>query len=273
MKRTVCCTLTLGLLGGLPTAMLSQIPTGGQTASAKPSRDDQSPIQVLLAHRQQIKLTTSQVTQVEAIDQELSDKNAALRKRMQQRRASQQQPSDSQREQVRALAEQVRQNTDQAKEKALALLNTEQRNVATALLQRSGRKGPNQHGQGEAGKADNSGFGKQRQVAGQELAALVPVGGTLILVDNATLGDSVAAGRRKLPFLERNGVYWGLPADDSTAIRELQRLRQDQGAQFIAFAWPSFWWLEFYKGFASHLRANFRLVLENDRLIVFELRS
>jgi hypothetical protein len=75
-----------------------------------------------------------------------------------------------------------------------------------------------------------------------------------------------------VPFLERNGQFYGPPSDDATAISELERLRV-AGASFIAFAWPAFWWLDYYSGLHQHLRSNFRCVLENDRVVLFDLRS
>jgi hypothetical protein len=79
-----------------------------------------------------------------------------------------------------------------------------------------------------------------------EIAAIVPVDDCLILVDEDqwTVGPELL-GRRVLPFLERDGQYWGAPPDDATAVAELERLRR-AGAAFIAFAWPSFWWLDHY---------------------------
>jgi glycosyltransferase involved in cell wall biosynthesis len=111
------------------------------------------------------------------------------------------------------------------------------------------------------------------QQATEEIAALVPAGATMILVDQDSWGaaDDVA-GRRRIPFLERDGRYWGRPADDATAIRELERLRHS-GAQFIVFAWPHLWWLDHYSGLVRHLRSRYRRVLENDRIVVFDLRS
>jgi hypothetical protein len=106
----------------------------------------------------------------------------------------------------------------------------------------------------------------------QDIARLIPLQDAFILVDQAQLGDVIAAGRRMIPFLEHNGHYWGPPPDDLTAIRELERLRQ-AGAQFIAFAWPGFWWLEYYAAFHRYLRSQFSCVLDNDHLIVFDLRS
>jgi hypothetical protein len=74
-----------------------------------------------------------------------------------------------------------------------------------------------------------------------------------------------------VPFLEHDGQYWGPPPDDATALREFERLRQ-AGAAFLAVAWPAFWWLDYYTDFHRHLRGRYRCLLENDRLIVFDLQ-
>ena len=105
----------------------------------------------------------------------------------------------------------------------------------------------------------------------RDIAALIPAGDAFILVDENRFDSDVAAGRTAIPFLERNGHYWGKPPDDKTAIRELERLRQ-QGANFIVFAWPALWWLDYYSEFHEHLRSEFRCIRESDRLIAFDLR-
>ena len=79
------------------------------------------------------------------------------------------------------------------------------------------------------------------------------------------------AKHRVFPFLEREGEYWGPPADDTQAIHELERLRLRR-ASFIVFAWPAFWWMEHYKGFAEYLQSHFTSVLNNESLIVFDIR-
>jgi hypothetical protein len=76
--------------------------------------------------------------------------------------------------------------------------------------------------------------------------------------------------RRAIPFLEHLGQYWGPPADDATALRELERLRQ-AGASHIVFASPSFWWLDHYVGLCNHLRSLNACLLENERLVVVRL--
>lgn len=105
----------------------------------------------------------------------------------------------------------------------------------------------------------------------QDIAALVPAGESFILVDEDRLGSEVAAGRRRIPFLERDGHYGGKPPDDETAIRELERLRQ-HGARCIIFPWLAFWWLEHYAGLREHLRSKYHCVVESERLVAFDLR-
>ncbi len=104
-----------------------------------------------------------------------------------------------------------------------------------------------------------------------EITELTAVNDKLILVDDGQWesGKSIA-GRQTIPFLERNGEYWGPPPDDETAIRELERLRKE-GAKFIVFAWNAFWWLDYYEGFDNYLRSKYQCILENERLVIFTL--
>lgn len=108
-------------------------------------------------------------------------------------------------------------------------------------------------------------------LATTELSGLIPSGASFILVDDAQWGNvRPLDGHRIIPFLEKNGAYWGPPADDNAAWQELERLRA-AGASHIAFAWPSFWWLQHYAEFHRRLREAFPCVLANERLIVFKL--
>lgn len=111
------------------------------------------------------------------------------------------------------------------------------------------------------------------QQAMEEIAARIAPGESLILVDeNQWAGRASDPSRNYIPFLEKEGNYWGWPADDEIAIRECERLRK-QGAKFIVFAWPGFWWLEHYAGFAQHLRSRHRCILSNERLIIFQFND
>ncbi|MBA3342926.1 MAG: glycosyltransferase family 2 protein [Gemmatimonadaceae bacterium] len=114
----------------------------------------------------------------------------------------------------------------------------------------------------------------QLKAALGEIERLVPAGQPFILADEERwAADDTVDGRPRIPFLERDGVYWGKPLDDETAISELERLRAERGATFLVIAWPAFWWLEYYDAFAAHLRSAFPCVLANERLIVFDLEG
>jgi hypothetical protein len=109
------------------------------------------------------------------------------------------------------------------------------------------------------------------QSAAEELERLVSDGERLILVDDAQLAYRFR-DQQSIPFLERGGQYWGPPPNDEVAIQEFERLRCS-GASFLVFAWPAFWWLEYYGGFRTYLQSNFRCLAENNRLVAFDLRS
>jgi SAM-dependent methyltransferase len=116
------------------------------------------------------------------------------------------------------------------------------------------------------------GWERRAERAKEDVERTVPAGETLLWIDHGKL-DLVFEGRLALPFLERDGAYWGAPADGDTAVAELDRMRAAAGAAFAAVAWPAFWWLDYYDVFGTYLRTHFPTVLENDRLIVFDLRG
>ena len=109
--------------------------------------------------------------------------------------------------------------------------------------------------------------------AAGELRDTVPSEDSIVLVDDQQLADTaIYTEHRVRPFLERDGMWWGAPPDSDTAVQELERLRED-GARFMAFAWPAFWWLDHYTGLAAHLRDQYACVIDSDTLIVFDLRT
>lgn len=107
----------------------------------------------------------------------------------------------------------------------------------------------------------------------QKLAEIIPPGDTIIMVDENELAThDIVAGRRRIPFLEKGGEYWGPPPDDETAIHELERLHRC-GANFIVFTKPAFWWLDYYKAFNHYLRSNFNCLVQSEHLKIFDLRE
>jgi len=110
-------------------------------------------------------------------------------------------------------------------------------------------------------------------LAQSDIESLVPPGHDFIFVDDADSGNALhVPQRRKIPFIELEGEYWGPPPNCETAISELERLRS-RGAKYIVFWWTSFWWLDHYTTFYIYLCTRFDRCLVNDRLIAFDLRA
>ena len=109
--------------------------------------------------------------------------------------------------------------------------------------------------------------------ARSSITAVVPPGEPFVLIDDNQLGIfGQLDGRACLPFLERDGLYWGQPDTDRTAIRELERLRES-GVHFLALAWPAFWWPDHYVGLFQHLEARFARVRSDAELKIYDLRG
>lgn len=111
--------------------------------------------------------------------------------------------------------------------------------------------------------------------AAEAMRSLVRPGERFILLDddefNHHHGSSeVIEDRFAVPFLERNGRFWGHPPDGATAIRELERMRSE-GARILAISWSAFWWLDFYAAFGTHVREHYRCLLDTSYMRVFEL--
>ena len=116
-------------------------------------------------------------------------------------------------------------------------------------------------------------WAEQLRRATAEIMEIVPPGNAFILVNDDQWGNEQDfVDRRVIPFLEHEGRYWGPPENDATALSELERLRQT-GAGYVVFAWPSFWWLDYYNGLRNHLQSRYSCLLANERVVVFNLKS
>jgi hypothetical protein len=112
---------------------------------------------------------------------------------------------------------------------------------------------------------------RQINMLAQELTSILQPADPYVLVDGDEIRTQFLGGRKAIPFLECQGTYWGPPPDDATGIQEVKRLRQ-AGAKLIVFAWPAFWWLDHYFLLEQYLRSTFPCLLENEQLVVFDLR-
>lgn len=112
-----------------------------------------------------------------------------------------------------------------------------------------------------------------RELALQDITSYIPQKATFILADEDGWGtDEFVDDRRRIPFTEKEGKYWGSPPDDETAIHELERLSQSE-AKYLVIGWPAFWYLEYYTDFSKYLHSNYRCFLENERLMMFDLQD
>jgi hypothetical protein len=115
-------------------------------------------------------------------------------------------------------------------------------------------------------------WNERRDLALRDLRSVIPSGSRFTLADEEQWGLGPALEDRPcLPFTERDGRYWGPPADDAEAIREVERLLH-AGTRYLVFGWPCFWWLRHYTGLHRRLR-TYRCLLENDRLVVWTLEG
>jgi hypothetical protein len=117
-------------------------------------------------------------------------------------------------------------------------------------------------------------FAQRIKLTSREIEAAVTSGATIALIDaqsNCCTGHAASQRRVIRPEIS-DGAGLGPPTTDEEAIRMLEDLRRS-GAHFIAFAWLAFWWLDYYAGLHQHLRSNFKCILENNNLVIFDLRT
>jgi hypothetical protein len=103
------------------------------------------------------------------------------------------------------------------------------------------------------------------------VAEVVPRHARVIVADEEQVRGAFA-DLHAIPFLEREGIYWGPPGSAEQAIEETQR-QSDRGATWVIIAWPMFWVLEKYPGFAFHLGERFECRFDSDIARIFELRG
>jgi Glycosyl transferase family 2 len=103
------------------------------------------------------------------------------------------------------------------------------------------------------------------------IATTVPPGERVALLDEAKLGvEAELRGRAVVPFPDADGEYAGAPADEQTAVAQLERL-QRAGVRYLALAWPAFWWLEEYPLLAAAIASRGRLLAQGEDVLVYGL--
>lgn len=95
----------------------------------------------------------------------------------------------------------------------------------------------------------------------RDVAAAVPPGEDLVVIDEGQLDLDQLHGRGAIQFLES-----GRPESGAQAASELART----GVGHVAFAWPCFWWLDEYPELERELEAGWRRVSATPAAIVYE---
>jgi hypothetical protein len=108
--------------------------------------------------------------------------------------------------------------------------------------------------------------------AAKDIEAITLPGEPFILVDNNQMAANIFSNRTRIPFLEKDGKYWGEPINDIAALREIERHKKE-GIRYIIFIWTSFWWKNNYCKFWDYLQHNYCCSLKNDRIICFDLKQ
>jgi glycosyltransferase involved in cell wall biosynthesis len=108
-----------------------------------------------------------------------------------------------------------------------------------------------------------------------EIEATVPDGQRYLLIDDQQWADpwlsgTLTPGREAVPFLEKDGAYWGRPASGEHAVNELERMHRE-GIDFVAVAAPAFWWLEHYPELCAYLDREGELRSRSTSTIIYEL--
>ncbi len=114
-------------------------------------------------------------------------------------------------------------------------------------------------------------WGHRLALSVQDVLAATAAQATIVLADENQwdLGGRLQ-DRRVVRMVERDGQYWGPPADGRQAVVELERLRR-AGAAHLVVGWPARWWLETYRELSDYLHQRCRCTLSNERVIIFDL--
>jgi len=103
----------------------------------------------------------------------------------------------------------------------------------------------------------------------------IPPKSTVLVVSKGDPELVNLENRRGLHYPQlKDGIWAGhYPTNSAAAITQLEKLRA-KGAEYFLLPAIYSWWLDYYKDFARHLSARYRIaVAETDTATIFDLRS
>ena len=108
-----------------------------------------------------------------------------------------------------------------------------------------------------------------QQAAQARLDEILSPGETCVCVDGG-LSIQWHDARRGVPWVEREGIDHGPPADDEHGVAELERQRR-QGIEWFVFLATGWWWLDHYTALADVLGSAADQVVHDRALVAFHL--
>jgi hypothetical protein len=104
----------------------------------------------------------------------------------------------------------------------------------------------------------------------QQVSEIIPRGSCVLVADDDQLRTEFPS-IRSLPFVERNGLYWGAPGSSEEAIAEIAR-QLENGVKWVIIAWPLAWLLDRVPDFAAYLIGHLILRSHTTAGWIFECR-
>ena len=110
---------------------------------------------------------------------------------------------------------------------------------------------------------------RERAIA--DIATLIPWDETFTILDEEELRYELAATHaRALPFRERDGFFDGLPADDHSALAELDRVRA-LGVRKLVIWQNDFWALDHYPALRKRLASRGSVLVRTPEVLIYDL--
>ena len=98
----------------------------------------------------------------------------------------------------------------------------------------------------------------------------IPGRETATVIDDGQILSIFGKNEQLFPFPARSSSDWIHPPSDADAIEEM-RVAIELGRNYLVIFWPAFWWLDYYKQFATFLETDTVKIIDNDHVIVRDI--
>lgn len=106
-----------------------------------------------------------------------------------------------------------------------------------------------------------------KQSVAAEMEPWIPPTAIVVVAGQESISRWITNSIRIHSFPEQDGVFWGAPADDATAIKYLAQARQ-KGSRYFLVDRECFWWLDYYKSLREYLDRSCDTIIRNDKMIL-----